>query len=76
MVRDQEKSELTGMIYWKFQNGTFFFAHPLYSFPHSDITRVIPVKVKPFMAQQFLIPNVPKILACCIFLKFLNFLGF
>ena len=53
-----------------------FFAHPLYSFPHSDITRVIPVKVKPFMAQQFLIPNVPKILACCIFLKFLNFLGF
>ena len=29
MVRKQEKSDLTGLIKWKFQKVTFFFAHPL-----------------------------------------------
>ena len=32
MVKDQEKSELTDLIKWKFQNGTFYWL-TLYQFP-------------------------------------------
>ena len=43
MVRDQEKSKLADLINWKFQNGTFFFAHPLHAnIQHDQLTYDVP----------------------------------